>query len=265
MKPRAFAKIIFVLGIAFLYLPLLFMIGMSFNASLLANLWGGFSFQWYGQVLKDPDILEAAVLSVIVAAISATLAVLIGVLTAWGVQRTRLVKVQRLLVLLSAAPLVIPELLFGLGLMLLFILLRLWLGWPQRGALTIILAHATFASAFVAVVVAARLQAVPRNLEEAAADLGSSPLDVLRRITLPLILPAMIAGWLLAFTVSIDDYVVASFVSGPGATTLPMLLWSKLRLGLSPQINAIATLMILVVACSIVSAALLMRLGADRK
>ena len=236
------------LGFGFLYVPILILVIYSFNESKLATVWGGFSTRWYVELFQDTQILDAAKLSLQIAASSATIALVLGVAAAMTLVRFRWFRGRTWLAGMVAAPLVMPEVITGLSLLLLFVALDNWLGWPSgRGVTTIVLAHATFGMAFVAVIVQARLRDMDRTLEEAAMDLGARPATVFLTVTLPTIAPALVAAWLLAFTLSLDDLVIASFVSGPGSSTLPMVVFSKVRLGISPDINALATLMILVV------------------
>jgi putrescine transport system permease protein len=238
-------------GYAFLYVPIALLVVYSFNASRLVTVWAGFSPRWYGELFHNAQILEAAWLSLRIAALTATIATILGTLAALALARAARFPGRSALVGLLAGPLVMPEVILGLALLLLFVALESTLGWPSRGAGTIVVAHVTFSVAYVAVVVRAKLADFDRSLEEAAADLGAPPATVFVRITMPLIAPALGAGWLLAFTLSLDDLVVASFVSGPGASTLPMVVYSSVRLGVSPQINALATLMILAVALTV--------------
>ena len=236
------------LGFGFLYAPILILVIYSFNESKLVTVWGGFSTRWYVELFQDPQILDAAKLSLQIAASSATIALVLGVAAAMTLVRFRWFRGRTWLAGMVAAPLVMPEVITGLSLLLLFVALDNWLGWPSgRGVTTIVLAHATFGMAFVAVIVQARLRDMDRTLEEAAMDLGARPATVFLTVTLPTIAPALVAAWLLAFTLSLDDLVIASFVSGPGSSTLPMVVFSKVRLGISPDINALATLMILIV------------------
>ena len=236
------------LGFGFLYVPILILVIYSFNESKLVTVWGGFSTRWYVELFQDTQILDAAKLSLQIAASSATIALILGVAAAMTLVRFRWFRGRTWLAGMVAAPLVMPEVITGLSLLLLFVALDNWLGWPSgRGVTTIVLAHATFGMAFVAVIVQARLRDMDRTLEEAAMDLGARPATVFLTVTLPTIAPALVAAWLLAFTLSLDDLVIASFVSGPGSSTLPMVVFSKVRLGISPDINALATLMILVV------------------
>lgn len=236
-------------GYAFLYVPIVSVIVYSFNDSRLVTLWGGFSMRWYRALLYNEQILSAAWLSVRIAVVSATLATAFGAIVAVALHRLGRFRGRLLLTGMITAPLVMPEIITGVSLLFLFVSLAQWTGWPPvRGATTITIAHVTFSMAFVAVVVRARLGGMDRSLEEAAMDLGGRPLRVFFDITVPMLAPALLAGWLLAFTLSLDDLVISSFVSGPGATTLPMLIFSKARLGVAPDINALATIIILLVA-----------------
>jgi putrescine transport system permease protein len=241
------------MGFAFLYIPILSLIIYSFNANKLVTVWGGFSTKWYGILLRNEQILDAAWLSLKIGFITAWIAVILGTLTALCLTRFGPFRGRALLSGLAAAPLVMPEVITGLSLLLLFVAMEQAIGWPAgRGTFTIIIAHATFAMAYVAVVVQSRLVGMDPSIEEAAMDLGAKPAKVFFVITLPIIFPALLSGWLLAFTLSLDDLVIASFVSGPGASTLPMVIYSKVRLGLSPEINALATLLVLAVALMVV-------------
>jgi len=243
-------------GYAFLYLPIVSVMVYSFNDSRLVTLWGGFSLRWYRSLMQDEQILGAALLSLEIAVSSATLAVVFGTLVGLALNRLGRFKGRTLLTGMVTAPLVMPEVITGVSLLFLFITLGQWLGWPtHRGQATITIAHITFSMAYVAVVVRSRLAEMDQTLEEAAMDLGGRPLQVFFDITVPRIAPAMIAGWLLAFTLSLDDVVIASFVTGPGATTLPILIFSKVRLGVSPDINALATVIIVLVTLGVTLAA----------
>jgi len=243
-------------GYAFLYVPILSVIVYSFNGSRLVTLWGGFSLRWYQSLLQDGDILSAALLSLQIAVVSATAATALGTLAGMGLARLGRFKGRTLLTGMITSPLVMPEIITGISLLFLFISLGHWIGWPaQRGATTIAIAHITFSMAYVAVVVRSRLGSLDESLEEAAMDLGGRPVRVFFDITVPMIAPAMISGWLLSFTLSLDDVVIASFVSGPGSTTLPMLIFSKVRLGVTPDINALATVIILLVTLGVLLAA----------
>jgi putrescine transport system permease protein len=246
-------------GYAFLYIPILLVVFYSFNDSRLVTVWGGFSLRWYSALVNNADVLEAAWLSLRIAAVSATVATVLGTFAGLALVRLGRFRGRTLFAGMITAPLVMPEVITGLSLLLLFVSLQHFTGWPHsRGATTIALAHITFCMAYVAIVIQSRLSGMDESLEEAAMDLGGRPFRVLLDITLPLIAPAMISGWLLSFTLSLDDLVIASFVSGPGATTLPMLIFSKVRLGVTPDINALATLIILVVTIGVVLAAWLM-------
>jgi putrescine transport system permease protein len=254
-----------VLGFVFLYAPILSLIVFSFNESKLVTVWGGFSTKWYGELLRDPQILGAAWISLQVAVLSATLAVVLGTLAAFVLSRFGPFRGRAMLTGMSTAPLVMPEVITGLSLLLLFVSLEQIIGWPTgRGMLTIIIAHVTFCMAYVTVVVQSRLSGMDIDIEEAAMDLGARPVRVFFDITLPVIAPALVAGWLLAFTLSLDDLVVASFVTGPGASTLPMVIFSKVRLGVSPDINALATIIIAIVAIGVGIAMWLMRRNTRR-
>ena len=242
-------------GFAFLYLPILVLVTYSFNSSALATVWGGFSTRWYSALLDNQQIIDAALLSLEIAAISATFATILGTLAGLALTRMRRFKGRFVFTGLIAAPLVMPEVITGLSLLLLFVSLQELIGWPStRGAGTITIAHITFSMAYVAVIVQAQLASMDESLEEAAMDLGGRPMQVAFDITLPLIAPSMISGWLLAFTLSLDDLVIASFTSGAGASTLPMVIFSKIKLGVTPDINALASIIIGTVTVGIVIA-----------
>lgn len=235
-----------IIGFGFLYLPMLILMMYSFNESKLVTVWGGFSTKWYGQLFKNEQMLDAVLMSLKIAAASASMAVVLGTMAAILLVRYRKFKGKTLFTGMITAPLVMPEVITGLSLLLLFVSMAQLIGWPaERGALTIWIAHSTFNMAYVAVVVSSRLKEMDESLEEAAMDLGANKLKVFFLVTLPIIAPALFSGWLLAFTLSLDDLVIASFVSGPGATTLPMLVFSSVRMGITPEINALATLLIL--------------------
>jgi putrescine transport system permease protein len=240
-----------VLGLAFLWLPVLLLTAYAFSADRIPFQWGGFSLRWFHVLAANERLLEATWLSLRIAAGSASLAVLLGGAIGWVLARQGPFRGRALFGALAGAPLVLPEVVTGLSLLLLFVLLEGLTGWPaQRGAGTILLAHATLGAAYAAVLVQARLAELEPELEQAARDLGAHPATAFATITLPLMLPSLVAGWLLAFTLSLDDVVVASFVSGPAGTTLPMVLFSMLRLGLTPEINALAVLILaLAAAC----------------
>jgi putrescine transport system permease protein len=268
-----FPKIALALGLLFLYLPILSMIVFSFNNSRLVTVWDAANsptLKWYGALFAERAVMQAAWLSIRVAAISATGAVVLGTLAGLVLARFGPFRGRALLQSLTTAPLVMPEVITGLSMLLLFVsmeqLFRFLFGWQfDRGMLTITLAHITFTMAYVTVVVQSRLASFDDSLEEAALDLGARPAKVFFRITLPLIMPAILSGWLLAFTLSWDDVVVSQFVAGPGANTLPMVIYSKARLGVNPSVNALATLMVLIVATGVVLAAIVMKRAEKRR
>lgn len=252
MRRGYFLPLMAFIGFVFLYVPIISLIIFSFNKSKLVTVWGGWSTKWYAELWYNDQIREAAYISLKVGFISATLATVLGTIAALVLVRFKRLRVRSLLTGMVTAPLVMPEVITGLSLLLLFVAMEAAFGWPSgRGLLTIIIAHTTFCMAYVAVVVQSRLVDMDISIEEAAADLGAKPLRVFFDITLPMIAPALISGWLLAFTLSIDDLVIASFVSGPGASTLPMVIFSKVRLGVSPDINALATLIVVAVGIGI--------------
>jgi len=245
----AFVTTMLVAGFLFLYVPILLMIVYSFNESRLVTVWGGFSTQWYAALFRNQQVLDAAWLSFKIAAMNATGATILGTLAGLALARFGRFRGRPLLTGLATAPLVMPEVVTGLSLLLLFVAMEQAFGWPAgRGITTITIAHMTFSMAYVTVVVQSRLATLDESLEEAAMDLGARPAKVFFLITLPIILPAISAGWLLAFTLSWDDLVITSFVTGPGSSTLPIVIFSKVRLGVSPDINALATILILMVA-----------------
>ncbi len=253
MRGRVLLIVAASFGFFLLYIPLLILVIYSFNRSRLVSVWGGWSTQWYGELLSNEAVLQAAWISVQIAVISATIATALGTLIGYILSRFGRFRFRLLLTGMATAPIVMPEVVTGLSLLLLFISLEGWIGWPSgRGMLTIIIAHATFGLAFVAVVVQARLTDFDKSIEEAARDLGGRQPGIFFQITLPVIAPAIISGWLLVFTLSFDDLVISSFVSGPGSTTLPMLVFSKVRLGVSPDINALGTIIIAVVATGVI-------------
>ena len=249
LKAPGFSKSMLLLGMLFLYLPMVVLIVYSFNASRLVSVWAGFSTKWYGALFANEQILSAVWMSLRIAFYSASMAVCLGTLCAFVITRFKKMRGRTLLSSMITAPLVMPEVITGLSLLLLFVQMAQLIGWPvDRGMATIWIAHTTFCSAYVAVVVSARLREVDLSIEEAAMDLGCTPLKTFFVITLPVIAPALVSGWLLAFTLSLDDLVIASFVSGPGATTLPIVVFSSVRMGGSPEINALATLIIAAVS-----------------
>lgn len=249
-------------GYAFLYLPIAVLMAWSFNASRLVTVWGGFSTKWYVQLIHDDRFLAAAALSLKLAFVSASIALLLGTLAAMALVRFGNFPGRRLFNILIAAPMVMPEIIMGLALLLMFVALEQLVGWPEgRGFTTIVLSHATVSTAYVTVVVRSRLSQLDMSIEEAALDLGARPGKVFWYITVPMLAPALAAGWLLAFTLSLDDVVVTQFVSGPGSTTLPITVFSSIRLGVSPEINALGTIIIGVVACGIALAGWFLRKG----
>ena len=245
------------LGFAFLYLPILLLVVYSFNASQLVTVWGGFSTRWYGALFRNEALLEAAWVTIRIAFLTALVATVLGTLAAIALVRNGRFAGRTLFTGLVYAPIVMPEVITGLALLLLFVSIGM-----DRGFWTVTLAHVTFTMCFVTVVVQSRLVAFDRSLEEAALDLGATPLSAFLTVTLPLIAPAVAAGFLLAFTLSLDDLVIASFTSGPGATTLPMRIYSQVRLGVTPEINAASTLLIGFVTAGVVAAALLTKRAA---
>ncbi|OQW57979.1 MAG: spermidine/putrescine ABC transporter permease [Proteobacteria bacterium SG_bin9] len=244
------------LGFAFLYLPIVILVIYSFNASRLVNVWGGWSTRWYAELWNDQAMLAAAWMSLRVGVVSATAATILGTLAALALSRGERFKGRTLFSGMLYAPLVMPEVITGLSLLLLFVATQ-----TERGFWTVTIAHTTLTMCFVAVVVQSRLGAVDRSLEEAAMDLGCPPAKAFVCVTLPIILPAIVAGWLLAFTLSLDDLVIASFTTGPGSATLPIRIYSEVRLGVKPQINAICTLIVAAIAVVIVTASLAAKLS----
>jgi len=248
----AFNVVSLTLGFAFLYIPMLILILFSFNESKLVTVWAGFSTKWYGELMQNEAMLQAAWVTVKVAVFSSTIATVLGTMAAYVMVRGRRFMGRTLFSGMIYAPLVMPEVITGLSLLLLFIGIGL-----DRGVLTIVLAHTTFAMCYVSVVVSSRLATFDRSLEEAALDLGCSQAQAFRLVTLPIIAPAVVSGWLLAFTLSLDDLVIASFTTGPAATTLPIKIFSAVRLGVSPEINALSTIMIGIVTVGVISASLI--------
>jgi len=239
-------------GYAFLYVPVILLVATSFNPSRLTTVLGGFSWRWYAALWANDRLISAALLSLRIAAVSATGAAVLGTLAGLALARFGRFAGRSVFSGLIAARLVLPDVLIGLSLLLLFVQMEEWIGWPAgRGALTIMLAHVSVSLAYVAVVIEARLADTGTELEQAAMDLGASPSKAFWLVTLPLLAPAIVSGWLLAFTLSLDDLVVASFVSGPGASTLPMVVFSALRLGVTPELNALATVILVVVSVAL--------------
>src|SRR3954449_5644737 len=247
------------LGFAFLYLPIVILVIYSFNASRLVTVWAGWSRRWYGEFFRDRAMIEAALMSFRVAATSATIATLLGTLAAIALSRGESFRGRTLFSGMLYAPLVMPEVITGLSLLLLFVALE-----AERGFWTVTIAHTTLTMCFVATIVQSRLTALDRSLEEAAMDLGCNPARAFAAVTLPLILPSIASGWMLAFTLSLDDLVIASFTTGPGSAPLPIRIYSEVRLGVKPEINAICTLIIGAIAVAIVAASLASKLSGVR-
>ncbi|MFN4158000.1 MAG: ABC transporter permease subunit [Gemmobacter sp.] len=246
-------------GFAFFYIPILSMMVYSFNGSRLVTVWGGFSTRWYVSLFSNRQIGAALLLSLQIALVSATIATILGTMAGIALARFRRFRGRTVFSGLVTAPLVMPEVITGVSCLMLFIVMANLIGWPgQRGFTTVTLAHITFSMVYVTTVVQSRMVQFDRAIEEAAMDLGSRPWRVLWDITLPVISPAILAGWLLAFTISLDDVVITTFTTGPGGTTLPLLIWSKVRLGVTPDVNALATLTVLVVGLGVVLAALIL-------
>ena len=246
-------------GFAFFYIPILSMIVFSFNRSRLATVWGGFSTQWYGKLFHNDQVWRAAVLSLEIAVVSATFATILGTLAGLALARFKRFRGRTVFSGLVTAPLIMPEVITGISSLMMFIMMAEVIGWPgQRGFSTITIAHITFSMTYVATIVQARLTSMDMSVEEAAMDLGSKPWQVLKDITLPIISPAILSGWLLAFTISLDDVVITNFTSGPGSTTLPLLIWSKVKLGVTPDINALATIIVCLVGAGVVAAGVIL-------
>lgn len=248
------------LGFAFLYIPIIILVIYSFNESKLVTVWAGFSTKWYGELVKNEAFLDAAKVTLQVAVLSSTLATVLGTMAAYVMVRGGRFMGRTLFTGMIYAPLVMPEVITGLSLLLLFISIGL-----DRGVMTIVLAHTTFSLCYVSVVVSSRLVTFDRSIEEAALDLGCTPFDAFRSVTLPIIAPAVISGWLLAFTLSLDDLVIASFTSGPSSTTLPIKIFSAVRLGVSPEINALSTIMISIVTVGVVTTSLISKRSITRR
>ncbi|MBK3466287.1 MULTISPECIES: ABC transporter permease subunit [Pseudomonas] len=249
MKRFGFAKFMLIFGLTFIYLPMLILVIYSFNASKLVTVWGGWSIKWYTGLLDNTQLMGSVVRSLEIACYTAIAAVALGTLAAFVLTRVTRFKGRTLFGGLVTAPLVMPEVITGLSLLLLFVAMAQLIGWPQeRGIVTIWIAHTTFCAAYVAVVVSARLRELDLSIEEAAMDLGAKPFKVFFLITIPMIAPSLAAGGMMSFALSLDDLVLASFVSGPGSTTLPMEVFSAVRLGVKPEINAVASLILLAVS-----------------
>jgi len=258
--PSTFNVVSVAFGLAFLYLPIAILVVYSFNASRLVTVWGGWSLAWYRALLHDEAMLDAAWQSLRIAVIAATLATALGTCAAVALTRYGRFRGRLLFSGMVYAPLVMPEVITGLSLLLLFVALDV-----DRGFWTVVVAHTSFTLCFVAAIVQARLIGFDRSLEEAAMDLGCPPLRTFMTVTLPLIAPAVAAGWMLAFSLSLDDLVIASFTTGPGATTLPIRIYSEVRLGVKPEINAVCAIMIAIVAAGTVAASLMAKRGAVRR
>jgi len=255
-----------VFGFVFLYGPMVVLIGYSFNANKLMTLWGGFSTKWYPELLGDAQVLTAAKNSFIIAAVSATFATALGTMAGYVLARYRKFIGRTTFSGMVTAPLVMPEVITGLSMLLLFKEMGYWFGWPKSmGFSTVILAHITFSMSYVTVVMQARFSVFDMSLEEAALDLGAKPLKTFLVITLPIVAPAVISGWLLAFTISLDDLVITIYNNGPGSGTLPQLIFSKVRRGVDPTINALATIIIVVVATGVITSHILMTRQEKRK
>lgn len=250
-------------GFAFLYIPIVSLIAYSFNNSRLVTVWDAQNsptLKWYGRLFDNEQIMDAAWLSIKIAFVNASGAAVLGTMAGFVLVRFQRFRLRTLFSAMVTAPLVMPEVITGLSLLLLFVALEDLTGWPQgRGVTTITIAHITFSMAYVAVIIQSRLASFDHSLEEAALDLGARPATVFRRITLPLIMPAVISGWAMSFVLSWDDVVISQFVAGPGSSTLPMVIFSKVRLGVSPDVNALATLLILIVGAGVVGSALWLR------
>ena len=249
-----------VLVFAFLYAPIVSVVIYSFNSSKLVTVWAGWSFKWYGALANDRQIIDAAILSLEIAAISSSLATILGTIAGYVLVRFPKFIGRTAFSGMVNAPLVMPEVITGLSMLLLFISMEQLIGWPQgRGLTTVVIAHTTFTLSYIAVVMRSRFLVLDLSLEEAAQDLGARPLKVFFVITLPIVAPAIVSGWLLGFTISLDDLVITAFTNGPGTTTLPQVVFSKVRLGLDPKINALATIIIAVVSVGVIIATIHMR------
>jgi putrescine transport system permease protein len=268
-RRKIFVPGMLIFGFMFLYVPILSMMFYSFNYSKLVTVWdhaNSPTVKWYGQLFHDSQIMGAAWLSIKIATINGCLAVVLGTIAGLVLARFGRFRGRTLLAAMTTAPLVMPEVITGLAMLLLFVAMEQLIGWPAgRGVTTIIIAHVTFSMAYVTVIIQSRLANFDDSLEEAAMDLGARPAKVFWRITLPLIMPAVISGWLLAFTLSWDDVVISQFVAGPSSTTLPMVIFSKVRLGVSPAVNALATIMVLIVATGVMLSAIVMQRQEKRR
>ena len=253
-------------GFAFFYVPILSMIVYSFNASRLATVWGGFSTKWYVALWSNTKVIDALLLSLKIALVSATIATILGTLAGIAIVRMGKFRGRTLFSGLVTAPLIMPEVITGISALIFFILMAEYIGWPaQRGFTTVTLAHITFSLTFVTTIVQSRLISADISIEEAAMDLGSRPWQVMKDITLPIISPAILSGWLLAFTISLDDVVITNFTTGPGTTTLPILIWSKVKLGVTPDINALATITVTIVGIGVIIAGMVLNRAEKRR
>jgi putrescine transport system permease protein len=244
------------LGYLFLYLPIVTLVIFSFNSSQMVTIWGGFSFKWYGELLRDEEILRATWLSIKIALMTACASAILGTFAAFVLVRYKRFFARPLFNGMITAPLVMPEIVIGLSLLLFMVSLQKAIGWPERGAMTIWIGHTLVGMAYATVSIRARLQALDRSLEEAAMNLGCRPAKVFLLITLPLISQAIVSAWLLTFTLSLDDVILSAFLSGPGSTTLPLVVFSRARLGLNPEVNAIATVIIALVSIGVIAASI---------
>jgi len=261
-----FIILMMLLGYIFLYGPIVSLVVFSFNQSKLVTVWGGFSTQWYGALMHDDQVITAFVLSLKIAILSSTVATILGTIAGYVLSRFGAFRGRTVFSGMVTAPLVMPEVITGLSMLLLFVSMQQMIGWPEgRGFATITLAHITFTMSYIAVVMQSRFSTLDVSLEEAAQDLGAKPLKVFFVITLPIVAPAIVSGFLLGFTISIDDLVITSFTSGPGANTLPMVIFSKVRLGLNPEINALASLIIAVVASGVIISTIYMAQAEKRR
>jgi putrescine transport system permease protein len=260
-----FIILMMVLGYLFLYGPIFSLVFFSFNQSKLVTVWGGFSTQWYGALANDDQVITAFLLSLRIALLSSAVATILGTIAGYVLARFGAFGGRTVFSGMVTAPLVMPEVITGLSMLLLFVSMQSMFGWPTRGFVTITLAHITFTMSYIAVVMQSRFSTLDVSLEEAAQDLGARPLKVFFVITLPIVAPAIVSGFLLGFTISIDDLVITSFTSGPGANTLPMVIFSKVRLGLNPEINALASLIIAVVATGVVASTIYMAQAEKRR
>lgn len=267
MKRRSvFLITVLCFGFAFFYIPILSMMIYSFNASKLVTVWGGFSTKWYLSLWSNQKVVDALILSLKIAVLSSTVATILGTMAGIALARFRRFRGRVLFSGLVTAPLIMPEVITGISSLMMFILMAQWIGWPSaRGFTTVTLAHITFSMVFVTTIIHSRMVQTDLAIEEAALDLGSRPWQVLRDVTLPVISPAILSGWLLAFTISLDDVVITSFTTGPGNTTLPLLIWSKVKLGVTPDINALATITVVVVGIGVALAGFAMNRAERRR